>query len=289
MKILYSILTCLCLRPSVKGQGVYVVDGFDDLYWMDMGNCEKHFVVSIDRSAFDIAFHPDGTLYGVSGGMGTGNFYRIDTLTGNTTNVNLFPEVGLTSLTIGADGTVYTMGGAGNIWTYNIDTDVAINHGDVGFSAEGDLTFYNGELYVAAQGDRIIRINIDDPPNSEIIIDENIPGTILGIVSDVVSCDEINCYAITGGDFSEIFLIDFENNSLQQVCFLDVHVGGRASTAEFLGSVPIEINNLLGSNPDCHDQHGEITVPAAAGYGTLQYAINNSSFQACNKCDELQA
>ncbi|MCB0624800.1 MAG: hypothetical protein KDC43_13025, partial [Saprospiraceae bacterium] len=98
-------------------------------------------------------------------------------------------------------------------------------HGNIGYPAAGDLTFFDGNLYLAATDDRIVLVNIANPANSEVVIDANVPGNILGIVSYGQSCSNLNAYAITNND-SQILQIDFDNGELDFVCQLDIEVYG---------------------------------------------------------------
>jgi gliding motility-associated-like protein len=267
----------------LSGQVIYVSATNNTIYRLTIDDCAYTFLVQVDRQVYDISFHPNGTLYGISG---NGTFFVIDTLTGQTTNIHFFTGQSFNSLAIDADGLVYTIGNDGELWTYNLVTDMATFLGDIGYDATGDLAFYKGNFYVAVTGDRIVQINLGMVTNSSVVINEDIPGNILGIVSDVVDCKEINCYAITNGN-SDIYQIDFTTNSLQLICELNITVGGGASSSEFLGSSPIQIDSLLMIDPNCRNEDGAITVSSSGGSGAFQYSINGSSFQLSNTFSNL--
>ncbi len=265
------------------GQIIYISSSNNAIYRLNIDDCTYTFLVQVNRQVYDISFHPDGTLYGISG---NGTFFEIDTLTGQTTNIHNFGGQTFNSLTIGADGLVYTIGNDGELWTYNLITNTASYLGDIGYDATGDLTFYKGKFYVAVTSDRIVQINLGSVNNSTVVINEDIPGNILGIVSDVVDCTEINCYAITNG-MSDIYKIDFATNSLQLICELNITVGGGASTSEFLGSSPIQIDSSVMIDPNCRNEDGEITIAASGGSGAFQYSINGSPYQLSNTFSNL--
>ena len=267
----------------LSGQVIYISSSNNAIYRLNIDECTNTFLVQVNRQVYDIAFHPDGTLYGISG---NGTFFVIDTLTGQTTNIHFFGGQTFNSLTIGADGLVYTIGNDGELWTYNLVTDTATYIGDIGYDATGDLAFYKAKFYVAVTGDRIVQINLGMVTNSTVVINANIPGNILGIVSDVVDCTEINCYAITNG-MSDIYQIDFATNSLQLICELNITVGGGASTSEFLGSSPIQIDSSVMINPNCRNEDGAITIAASGGSGAFQYSINGSPYQQSNTFTNL--
>jgi len=270
---------CIFLANVLSGQVIYISSSGNAIYRLNLDDCSYSFVSQVDRQIYDIAFHPDGSLYGISG---NGNFFSIDILTGTSTLLHDFGGQTFNSLTIDADGLVYTIGNDGELWSYDLSTGTAIFLGDIGYNATGDLTFYKGEFYVAATGDRIVRINLNDVTNSTVIINDDIPGNILGIVSDVVDCTEINCYAITNGN-SDIYQINFMTNSLELVCELNITVGGGASTSEFLASSPLAIDSTNLINPDCANQNGEAVIWASGGSGMYTYLINNGVGQPSNQ------
>ena len=267
----------------LSGQVIYISSSNNAIYRLNIDDCTYTFLVQVDRQVYDISFHPDGTLYGISG---NGTFFGIDTLTGQTTPIHVFGGQTFNSLTISSDGLVYTIGNDGELWTYNLVSGTASFLGDIGFDATGDLAFYKGKFYVAVTGDRIVEIILGMVTNSHVVINEDIPGNILGIVSDVVDCNEINCYAITNG-MSDIYKIDFTTNTLQLICELNITVGGGASTSEFLGSSPIQIDSSLSVDPNCKNENGEIIVLASGGTGTFQYSINGSLYQPSNSFPDL--
>jgi gliding motility-associated-like protein len=279
MKSILLAAACIFLANVLSGQVIYISSSGNAIYRLNLDDCSYTFVNQVDRQIYDIAFHPDGSLYGISG---NGNFFSIDILTGMSTLLHDFGGQTFNSLTIDANGLVYTIGNDGELWSYNLTSGVAVFLGDIGYAATGDLTFYKGEFYVAATGDRIVRINLNSVANSTVIINDDIPGNILGIVSDVVDCKEINCYAITNGN-SDIYQINFITNSLELVCELNITVGGGASTSEFLASSPLVIDSTDVLDPDCANQNGEAVIWASGGAGVYSYSINNETSQSSNQ------
>ena len=285
MRTALLIALSILLSDALTGQVIYVSSSNNAIYRLNLDDCSYIFVAQVDRQVYDLSFHPDGSLYGISG---NGTFYRIDINTGSTTILHMFGGQIFNSLTIGADGLVYTIGNDGELWTYDLTTDTAIFLGAIGYGATGDLTFYKGQLYAAVTGDRIVRINLSMVQNSSVIINDNIQGNILGIVSDVVDCTEINCYAITNG-MSDIYLINFMDNSLQLVCELNITVGGGASTSEFLASSPLEIDTSLITNPNCRNENGAVTIEVDGGSGSYTYSLNDGPFQVSNSFTGLSS
>ena len=264
-------------------QVIYLSSTNNRIYRLDILTCDYEEVVRVSHAITDISFHPDGTLYGISG---NGNLFEIDTISGLITGVHDFDGQIFNSLTTSGDGTIYATGDEGALWSYNVSNDQAIFYGIIGFRATGDLTFYKGNLYVAVQNDRIVLIDINNPPNSRVVVDDDVDGEVFGIVSYSESCDSINCYAVSSGD-SEIYLINFPSAALQLVCSLNIRIGGGASTYEFLGSAPTFINELLVVHTACHQDNGSITIIVTGAAGPLAYSMDGLNFQSQNIFDHL--
>lgn len=217
-----------------------------------------------------------------------GNLFTIDTLTGTTVNIYQF-NGGLqrfNSLTTSASGILYTTGDLGALFSYDKSSGTGTFLGFIGFRATGDLTFYKGKLYAAAENDRIILVDLNNPANSTIAVDGNITGEIFGIVSYAESCDSINCYAISSG-FSDIYEINFTTKSLQIVCNLNIKIGGGASTYEFFGSAPIIYNGVSNADPTCSNSDGSFSINVTGGIAPLKYSLDGINFQVSNTFNNL--
>lgn len=256
-------------------QVMYVSTFDNSLYRLDVNTCIYDSLTKIQAQISDITFHPNGDLYGISG---NGVFYKIDTLSGGVSQIHDFDGQNFNSLTTAGNGLIYTTGFSGFLWSYDIMNSNEVYYGQINFQASGDLTFYNGELYVAVVGDKIARVDFNDLSNSSIIIDQDVPGDIFGIVSYAEDCSNVNTYAITNED-SKIYQIDFTNNTLNFICQLGIEIWGGASSFEFFASDPIVIQVLTKTDPLCNLFNGEIAIAAVGGIGMISYSINGSDFQ----------
>lgn len=284
--IFFLLLITITISQNLSGKNIYISSSTNALYRLEIETCNIELVTTIQNQALDIAFHPNGKLYGISA---FGDFYEIDTLTGLTSNLHNFSiNSGQTynSLTIASDGIVYTVGDMGELWSYDIDTDQNNFIGDIGYAATGDLTFYEGNLYAAANDDQIVRINLDNTINSEVIINQPIQGTIFGIVSFSENCEDITSYAISDEN-SRIYEIDFDSGTLTQICQLNLEVYGGASSFEFFGSSPINVENITANDPLCELDNGSITIQASGGFGQISYAIDDQNFQTNGTFNDL--
>jgi WD40 repeat protein len=104
---------------------------------------------------FDIAYSPNGELFGVSGTADGNELYRIDP---NTASATLVGPLGLTneygnSLDFDANGTLFmaTVPTSGNLYTVNTSTGATSLLGPTGQRSSGDLAFApDGTLFLSA-------------------------------------------------------------------------------------------------------------------------------------------
>lgn len=271
-----SLVIFLLAVFPLAAQLLYVSDNDEKLYRLNMEQCSYEFIVQMQIGGiFDITFHPNGKLYAVS----WSSLYEVDTLTGGVSFVTDFGTT-CSALTASGDGVIYAAASNGQLWSYNPIGNQTTFHGNIGYPAAGDLTFFDGNLYLAATDDRIVLVNIANPANSEVVIDANVPGNILGIVSYGQSCSNLNAYAITNND-SQILQIDFDNGELDFVCQLDIEVYGGASTYEFFAFSQVEVSDVS-TVPSCDNDEGLIQVFASGGIGQLEYSYNGVDFQLSN-------
>jgi len=105
MKLNLLTLLFLLLGFQISAQVIYVNTVDDQLYRLDINTCNYQFLTNVNNEVFDITFHPNGNLYGISG---KGRFFQIDTVQGYTTLVHKFDGQYYNSLTASADGVIYT-------------------------------------------------------------------------------------------------------------------------------------------------------------------------------------
>lgn len=278
MRLLLLCLVLLTNLFALAGQEIFLSTLDGRLYSLDLNDCSYTGVGQMPVSSTDISFHPNGNLYAITG---NGRLFEINVMTGGSTLIYTFEQSAsqlYTALTISAEGIFYASGLDGDLWRYDFDSDNGVFLGNIGFGAEGDLTFFNGQLYMASQDDNIVLVDIEDPSNSSIAINGNVPGRIFGIVSYAASCDSISVYALTN-NAAQIFEVDFENNVLLPYCNIPLQVSGGASTFEFLGSNPVFIDEVNAGGFDCLEATGSISITARGGVGALTYSINGVDFQ----------
>ena len=228
----YLTVLCVCFisNHSLKGQSFYISNSQQELYLVDIGTCDATLVTNIDylgENMNDIAFHPDGTLYGITG---TGDLISINLTTGVGTFVLNIPQSGgqiFTSLIASDDGIIYASDKVGRL----IEIDVAVpsftNLGIImpGNGAAGDLSFNGGDLYMASEDNTLVQVNINNPGSSTTVA--TFPPTaddVFGVVSVFTSCTQITTYAMTNTGVLEIN--DISTGMTSPSCDLSTQING---------------------------------------------------------------
>ena len=262
---------------GLSGQEIFLTTLNSRLYRLDLTDCSYEQLSTVPQSTTDITFHPNGKLYVLSS---SGRLVELDPGTGMITFVHQYTQnTFYTALTAAADGRIYATGAPGLLSSFNPVTGEEIFHGDIGFDAAGDLSFFQGVLYMASYSDDIIRVDIEEPANSSVAINGSVSGDIFGIVSYAANCSDVTTYALTNNN-TDIYAINFATGTLDFYCSIPLNVGGGASTFEFFGSSPIEIVDLEFGDFQCASATGFIAVQAAGGVGDLSYSLDSVSFQS---------
>lgn len=286
MRIPFLMSFLLFIGVQLSGQEIFLSTLNNLLYRLNLEDCSYQQVGAMPISSTDISFHPNGNLYSVSS---TGSLFELDITNGNAALVHTFQVSSsqlFTALTISAEGVFYVCGLGGDLYQYDLMSDNGIFLGNVGFGAEGDLTFYEGELYMAAEDDNIVLVDIDNPGNSTVAINGSVPGRIFGVVSYAASCEEISVYALTD-NAANVYEVNFEEESLDFFCSIPLQVSGGASTFEFLGSNPVFIDEVETTGFNCGAADGGIAVTASGGVGALTYSLDGGNYQTGNSFADL--
>jgi gliding motility-associated-like protein len=124
---------------------------------------------------FDIAQgDTDDTLYGIKNrdlyriNVDTGNFTLLGVINTPSFNPNNFRVTSLvkesTGVLLGVNQTTN-----GELFRINVNSLTATNLGNTGFESAGDLTFFDGDLYLSGLGDELVLIDVLNPSNSSFV------------------------------------------------------------------------------------------------------------------------
>lgn len=202
-KFITGLLLIISLN-SFSQQPIFATISGGDLYSFNLTNCTRHFIGSTGQGFGDIAFTPNGQLWGIIGGQ----LYHIDTTTANATLIGN-TGVGAVSL-VGLNDT--TLLAEYGMKLYNINTNNATSSyiDTIGFQAAGDLTWYDDDLYMVTSAGQIIRMVLNIT-NTALV-------SVTPIGSSVPTCEG----AVTAsfvGDFNSI--VGFNGPDLIKICQID--------------------------------------------------------------------
>ncbi|MCE9540302.1 MAG: hypothetical protein K8R85_13950, partial [Bacteroidetes bacterium] len=169
MKKAISILKIgafMLFSSFLNAQTIYVNTTQGNIYSVDMATCIKTLVSATGINWGDLAMCSGNSniLYGTDP---TGDLYQIDITTGIQTLINnqfsaQWPTADLYSLTCDGNGTLY--GSSDNfagLYSFNLSSNAWTYLSNLnGYLAGGDLTFYNGELYMSTTTNELIKIDL---------------------------------------------------------------------------------------------------------------------------------
>ena len=283
MRITIHILSIFLFFPVIVfSQDFVIVTANRELYAIDVENCNSTFIVTVqspgNSAVGDLTYAPDGMLWGL--GVDA-RLYTINEATGATNLFTTFPNSGelFTSLVADASGLLYAADDDGDLYTYDPATNTTTYLGDVGPGAAGDLTFYNGQLMMATVFNTMIAIDPENATNPELVLSFNVANSIFGIVTFAEDCENTVTYATSGG--GQVFEIDFDNNTLTELCNFFTSSYGAASTLEFLAADPIQVEVVNVNETSCANPEGTIEI-IATGSSSIQYSLDGVNFQTSN-------
>ncbi|MFT5382985.1 MAG: gliding motility-associated-like protein [Saprospiraceae bacterium] len=239
--VLYILLVVGLTVVLQKGsaQLIYFSDSFGQLFTVDIssGGCEVDLIGSMQFNgssfiATDIAFHPNGKLYATDG-LG---LYDVNISTQVATFIgNLYPlgDGNINALVCNSDGVLY--GADFRLYTINISNGNATSQGALPCSSAGDLAFNNNDLYLACEGNELLKIDLSNPGSSQVVGTMTAFNLFFGIVTFATECADIQTFGTAGNGLYEI---DVNNANSVLACNLTgvVEVYGAAMESEFIAS-----------------------------------------------------
>jgi hypothetical protein len=204
IKILLLVFLTTNSFHGYAQESLYATISGGDLFKFDLENCTREFIGATGIGFGDIAFTPNGRLWGIV----SGRLYEIDPLTADTT---LIGTHGLPSVSL-VDLNDTTLLAEANLKLYGINTNDASSFliDSIGFPASGDLTWYDSELYIVTAGFQIVRIELNDENDSIL--------SVTSIGTDLPTCEGAATSAFEN-DLNSI--IGFNGSDVIKICHLD--------------------------------------------------------------------
>ncbi|WP_405349902.1 T9SS type B sorting domain-containing protein [Nonlabens sp. Asnod3-H03] len=279
-KQLILSLLCLFIFAFAKAQSVntsYLCLANGDIVLADLGNCSSTVVASYSSSFFDIAQgDTDDTLYGIR----NDELFLINVSNGAVTSLGILNVVGFTgnfrvdSLVKEGPGTLLGVhtNSPGGLFRFDIASMTATYIGDTGFPSAGDLTYFNGNLYLSADGNDLALIDVVNPSNSSLV------GTIPGVsgfnnVFGVVTIITANPCAInptfelvaTGGNDTRFIDINTAQTTANCPNLVSSDIFGAAEVAsDVICSISLDIEDSNGNTDPEYCQNANTILNTTA-------------------------
>lgn len=226
----FLLVGYLFIHTQIVGQNLLYLQSIDDknLYLVNLDNCSSIIVGEMPEIMYDIALSPNGQLYGVSRNRG---LYKIDKNNGSGTLIKNL-NVQVNALVYGPDNYLYGANIGGGIYKINPQNGDIQNLGNCGFSSGGDLTFYEGNLYLSGGGGELILVDVSQPSKSRLIGKMN-ASDVFGIITvGTTDCNGAKAKVYATGS-NMLYEVNINNAQIKQICSLNIKsIGGAASLAE---------------------------------------------------------
>ena len=217
-----------CIGQFMWGQtqNIFVCTS-NELWKVDPFSCGATLVGPLANAYADIAFTPDGKLYGTSWGQ----LYSIDTITAVSTLISggTYGNSLVGALSGALYGTSFT-----NLIRIDPVTGAITTLGDTGFTSAGDMTFFGGSLYFTDINGSLIKVDTINPPASYDVGNTG-QTSIFSLVNVVSGCDEYP-FMITVDN--EVFPLDYLTATTGTPCTVNLPSGaaGAASLTAAFGA-----------------------------------------------------
>lgn len=103
----------------------------------------------------DIAYAPDGTLYGID----FGNLYTVNPISGALNLIGSHGIFGANALVFNSDGILFAAGG-NELYTLSLTTGAGNFVGFTGFTSAGDLSFVGSDLFLSTSSNQLVELNL---------------------------------------------------------------------------------------------------------------------------------
>jgi len=156
LRLLFAIIPCLLLIVGQAQESLYVNTSTGELVKVDPSSCQVTFVGNTGTLLQDIAFTPDGRLWGVAGN----SLFELDANTGATQFVGTMPGLSTNSLVAWNNDTL--IGDYyGWLWGIRVSDGYAWRIDSIAIGSSGDVTWFEGELYMTTFAPALVRISVN--------------------------------------------------------------------------------------------------------------------------------
>jgi len=253
---------------------------FDSTYFSfpRIGSCTFRSDFTPISGMADITYDVDGNIYLLEEGV-----YPVllsyNPLTGDTTHLYDFPLGNrLNSMTTNADNVALITGFSGDFWEFDFNTLTPSYIGNTGIRSFGDMTFYEGTLYLTQidpfrDSMFLIQIDLTNVSESVVLFGKSLADPIYALLSYSESCDDVA--QLYGLGFDSTYLIDFENKDFVAICAQDRAIHGVASLTEIRASrARVSIEAISSTAEHCGLRDGTILINVRDGLSPYLYTLD---------------
>ena len=272
---IWTISLMVASRYAQGQDRILVCTGASELVEVDLATCQATLVGNTPTNFIDIAFTPNGRLWGWRGNV----LYEIDPENAITTVVGSMPGFGTAALVAFNNDTLLGEY-QGMLWGIRVSDAFAWPIGQIGYYASGDLTWYQGDLYMTASNARLIRMRVDADLTT--VTNVELVGLLNGGVGNWYGANTISIgpceddKIILGFDQRSVYTIAPEDATVTLNCEDLFPSGARGATS--LGEVSewirdvLAMPNIFSPNGDgVNDYFAPITFPAGSSWALEVY------------------
>lgn len=281
------VVFCSAFAKAQSVNTAYLCLSNGDVVLADLSNCSSTVVATNGQSMFDIAEGDTAdTLYGIR----NNDLFLIDLNTGNFTLLGSLNVIGFNgsfrvdSLVKESTGVLLGVNknGNGELFRINVGNLTATNLGATGFNSAGDLTYFQGDLYLSAENNELVLVNVNNPAASSFVGSmassgfNNVFGVVTIITADPCAANPNIELVATGGRTTKFVnaATGGTSNNCTNLTSFDIF-GAAEVTSDIICSIDLEIEDSNGSNAPEYCSNGtttlSTTVDPATPIGVYSY------------------
>lgn len=292
IRIIFTIIL-VHLVSNLPAQEMYF-NSKTDLYKVNLNSCNVEQLYEIDNF-LDIAIAPDGQIYGVT----ENKIFQIDSMGSQLIHTieqdSAFVNDYFNGLTVSPSGVLYTVNTRSDLYAYDPVSKEQDSIGWFNSFSSGDITFLNGDIWLASGSDRLIRMNLETF-ETELLVDTFFQGGSHGLTTLINQCNSQKAILFQGTSHkTSIYEFDESSGSFNPLCeFGSIGINGSASEYEFLGFYdsiqPLSIKEVKLDTPTCDINNGRLIITLAGNYEDINYSIylNGNLEESLNIADVQQ-
>lgn len=248
-----------------------------DIVLADLGNCTSQVVATHSSSFFDIAQgDTNDTLYGIR----NDELFLINVVTGNVSSLGTLNVIGFTgnfrvdSLVKESPGTLLGVhtDSPGALFRFDVAAMTATFIGNTNFPSAGDLTYFNGNLYLSADGNDLAQIDTANPSNSSLVGTipavsgfNNVFGVVTIITANPCAINPTFELVATGGNDTRFVNVNTAQTTANCTNLVNADIFGAAEVAsDVICSISLDIEDSNGSAAPVYCQNANTILNTIA-------------------------